>query len=77
MLMMIFMRYQRQENGESQEDEIVGIEEHAELECFPIHSEVVACVRVPVLQYVVLNKSWVDPQTCDRSCAIGFEGFLI
>jgi len=43
-LMMIFMRYQPQENSEdewdSPEDKVVGIEEH-ELECFPTHGEVV------------------------------------
>ena len=42
--MVIFVRYQPQENGEAEwdspQDESVGIEEH-ELECFPTHSEVV------------------------------------
>ena len=42
--MMIFMRYQPQEDSEAEwdspEDEVVGIEEH-ELERFPTHGEVV------------------------------------
>jgi len=47
-LMVIFMHYQPQENSDSPEDE-----EH-ELECFPIHGEVVACVGC---QRIVSNKS--------------------
>jgi len=42
--MMIFMRYQPQENCEAEwnspEHEIVGVEEN-ELECIPTHSEVI------------------------------------
>jgi len=47
------MHYQPQQNSDSPEDEVVGIEEHV-LEFFPIHGEVVACVGC---QRVVSNKS--------------------
>ena len=43
---MTFMSYQRQENGDSPEDEVVGIGEH-ELGYIPIRGEVM-CLHVVV-----------------------------
>jgi len=55
--MMIFMRYQPQENSNSPEDEVVDIEEH-ELELYPIHGEVIACVGCQQ----VVSHAQVEPQ---------------